>query len=237
MILFQSVSDFKITDEFHDKTGIKLNLLVSKANLPSGLSKMLTTHRDRFGLIALDSGAYSASTGKASISVYEYALFLKKYGDLFDLCFSLDDRFDDPEHNHENQRILEEALEDKSWKPVPVVHDPNDPYEEFKMYVELGHDYIALGSKGESNIPQSILGKIRKDFPDVKIHVFGTLKFEMLKKHRPESADSTTWAKQAGKDGSVFYWRPEENKSYSFNVGGRDSKVKEKNHIKKSPFY
>jgi hypothetical protein len=133
---------------------------------------------------------------------------------------------------------LEEALKDKTWKPIPVIHDFDDPYGEFEMYVDYGHTYVALGSMGaKKKIPLDILGKIRANYPDIKIHMFGTLNLEMLKTYRPYSADSAGWAHEAGSGGSISYWRVSENKEYTYNMGGVESAASKKKHIKKSLFY
>jgi hypothetical protein len=237
MTLYQVISDPEIVPEFFEKTGRKLNVMCSFAYQKGIFSSLAKKYRHMIRSLVLDSGAYSVFTGKCRISLNEYGLFLKRYGDLFDHCFSLDDRFDDPEHNFTNQMILETVLDGKGWRPIPVVHDL-DAFSEFENYVNLKHDYIALGSMGEKHrVPNDILGKIRTEYPDIKVHMFGTLNFEMLRKYRPASADASTWAQQAGKGGSIYYWRASENEGYDYNVGGKDSRISELKHIKKSPLY
>ena len=238
MKLFQAIAHVNVVPLFHEKVGRKLNVLVSYAYQEGNLSKLTKTYRWAIDDLYLDSGAYSVFTGKKKISYKEYILILRKYGDLFTERFSLDDRFDDSYHNLLNQLDLEEALKDKPWKPIPVVHDFDDPYGEFEMYVDYGHTYVALGSMGaRKKIPLEILGKIRKNYPNIKIHMFGTLNLEMLKKYRPYSADSAGWMHQAGTGGSISYWRASENEGYTYNMGGVESEASERNHIKISPFY
>ena len=237
MMLYQVVNQAKIVPMFFEKTGIKPNVMISYAYQEGNMSQLTKTYRDMIGSLVLDSGAFSVFTGKKNIRLSEYTLFLRKYGNLFNHVFSLDDKFDDAEHNYENQIILENALEDVGIRPIPVVHDFEDPYKEFEMYVQQGHDYIALGSMGSrEKISDEILGKIRTNYPEIMVHMFGTLKLSMLYKYRPESADSSGWAQQAGKGGSVYYWRSSENKKYVYNVGSVDSEASEKNHLMKSPF-
>ena len=235
--LYQVINNPDIIPVFFDKTGRKLNVMSSFAYRDGIFSTLTKKYRHLINLLVLDSGAYSVFTGKTKISVKEYGLFLKRYGDLCDHCFSLDDKFDDAAHNFENQMILENVLEGKDWRPIPVVHDW-DAFKEFEMYVNLRHNYIALGSMGEKQrISLDILGKIRTEYPDINVHMFGTLNFEMLRKYRPASADASTALKQAGQGGSIYYWRTSENVGYDFNVGGKDSKTCELKHIKKSPLY
>ncbi|HQP26018.1 MAG TPA: hypothetical protein PLP16_12675 [Smithellaceae bacterium] len=238
MKIFQVVAHANTVPLFYNKTGRILNVLISNAYQEGNLSKLTKAYRPMIGDLYLDSGAYSVFTGAKKISRHQYMLLLKKYGDLFTERFSLDDRFDDSYHNLLNQLDLEEKLKDKSWKTIPVIHDFADPYGEFEMYVNYGHTYVALGSMGaRKKIPLEILGKIRTNYPHIKIHMFGTLNFDMLKKYRPYSADSAGWAHEAGSGGSISYWRPSENKGYTYNMGGVESVVSENNHVKKSPFY
>jgi hypothetical protein len=238
MLIFHAIENPEIIPEFYEKTNIKLNILISYAFQKGNISKLVDTYRDKINLLYLDSGAYSVFTGKTKISLYEYTIFLKKYGKRFDECFTLDDKFDDADHNLLNQRELEEKLSGQGLKPVPVIHDFDDPHKEFGLYVELGHTFIALGSMGaRKKIPNITISKIIEDFPDIKIHLFGTLNFNKLKKFKPYSADSSQWIKQATKGGSINYWRSSENKFKNFSVGGVESETRKHKHIKKSEFY
>lgn len=237
MKIFNAIDDPNIVPMFFNRIGIKLNIMISYAYQKGSISKLTKKYRDMIHLLYLDSGAYSVYTGRKKISLFEYTIFLKKYGDFFNERFSLDDRFDDADHNLQNQLDLEEALKAKSWKPIPVLHDFKDPYKEFELYRNNDHSYIAIGSMGaDRKIPNEILDRIVANHPEVKLHFFGDLNVKRLIKYRPYSADSASWAHTAGAGDSINYWRSSENKSYTFKVGTRDSTVSHKNHIKKSPF-
>lgn len=237
MRIYQAITDAEIVPKFYNRTKRKLNIMISYAYRERNMSKLVKDYRSKIGSLALDSGAFSVFTGKRKISLKGYGLFLRKFGDPFDLRFTLDDKFDDAEHNYNNQVELEAMLDDKDWKPIPVVHDFDDPFREFVLYVKEGYEYIALGSMGErQKIGDEVLEKIKTEYPDIKVHMFGTLNLEMLHKYRPESADSSGWAQKAGM-GSIYYWRPSENKSYSYDVGTIDSNANKKNLVKDSPFY
>lgn len=236
MKIFHAIVSADTVNVFYDKTRVKLNILISYAYQDKNISLLTKKYRDKIGLLYLDSGAFSVITGKKRISIREYATFLSKYGDLFDACFNLDDRFDDIEHNLNNQYYLEEVLSHRSWKPVPVVHDAVNPMSEFRIYAENGYKSIALGSMGaEKKIPKKQIEEIVKTYPDIKVHLFGQTNIKLLEKIRPYSADSAGWAHQAGKGGSIYYWRPTENKRYTYSVGGIVGDNKK--HIKKSPFW
>lgn len=236
MLIFHAVENPGIIPIFYDKTGIKLNVLIAYNNIKGNSWKLTDLYRDRINLLYLDSGAYSVYTGKSNIDVHGYLDYLKLYGDKFDACFNLDDRFNDPGHNQQNQSYLESGLIGSATMPIPVVHDKNDPLGEFETYTGLGHDYIAIGSSGSKADKDQLLGQAKEKYPDVKIHLFGDLDGYLLTKHRPYSADSATWVHKAGKGGGIIYWRPSENKPYQYNVGSREV-FKGSPHIKLSPFW
>lgn len=234
--IFCAVGDAGMVPKFYDKTGILLNIMIAYNYIKGHSFKLTDTYRDRVNLLYLDSGAYSVSTGRSNIDVYGYFHYLNTYGHKFNVCFNLDDRFDDPDHNLVHQLYLENGLLNTTTVPVPVVHDDIDPFGEFEMYAGLGHSYIAIGSSGSAAVKDKLLTQAKEKYPEIKIHLFGDLDRKLLEKHRPYSADSASWAHQAGKGGGIYYWRPSENKGYQYNVGGRDS-VKGAPHIKSSPFW
>jgi hypothetical protein len=151
------------------------------------------------------------------------------FGHLFDAVFNLDDKFYDPDHNLQNQLYLEDGLKDKNVKPIPVVHDTNDPFGEFKMYADLGHNYIAIGST--ERLSEDVFNKIEKTYPNVKLHMFGTLERKMLFRHKPYSADSSVAAQDA-KVGNIMYWDPIDNQEYNIDLGARDKKKDNSVHLK-----
>jgi hypothetical protein len=215
---------------FYDKTKIKLNIMISYHYLGGQASRLTEKYRDRIGLLYLDSGAYSAAMGRSKITVHDYLGYLKSYGALFNQVFNFDDEFDNPEHNLENQTILEKGLAGTQIKVIPVVHDLQDPFEEFKMYADMGHDYIAIGSNRP--LTDAEHNKIKEAYPNVKIHMFGNFRRKMLFTHKPYSADSAAYADEAG-TGNILYWDPIDKKEYGIYVGERDRKGAGSIHFQK----
>ena len=220
MKLFAAIVDAEIVRMFYEKTGIKLNYLISYYYLKNNAYKLIHEYRDMMESLYLDSGAFSVASGRSEISVSEYLKYLKLYGSHFDEYFNLDDRFEDPEHNQWNQDYLEDNLPSTLKKPIPVVHD-YDSMSEFKLYVAMGHNFIAIGSSPTITVED--LGNIQSEFPDVRIHMFGNIEREMLIKCKPYSADSATWAHDA-KHGDIAFWDPDEEKGHKIFVGSRDKK-------------
>jgi hypothetical protein len=178
----------------------------------------------------LDSGAFSVAGGRSKITVTEYSKYLKRFGDRFDQYFNLDDQFDDTDHNQYNQQYLEEHLPGGAKKPIPVVHNTDDPFSEFKYYVDLGHDYIAIGST--INIPNETMVKIKGSYPSVKIHLFGKIALRQLERLYYYSADATTWA-DAAAVGDVLYWDPDEKTFHKIYMGATERKDTDSDHYKK----
>ena len=219
MKIFNAIETANIIPLLYEKTQVRANILMSYPLLKGNAYKLTKEYRDMIDSLYLDSGAFSASRGKFKLTVSEYRRYIKRYGHLFDAVFNLDDDFNNPDHNYNNQAYLEEALSEMTVRPIPVIHDKDDPFQEFEVYVKQGHDYIAVGSN--SKLPDDVYKKIKDNFPDVKIHMFGSLNRKMLMNHKPYSADATTWAIQAG-NGRIYYWDPLDQDDYLIYGGERE---------------
>ena len=230
MKVFAAINDAEVIKLFYEKTGIKLNYLISYFYLDGQAYRMTHEYRDMINELYLDSGAFSVAGGRSKITVTEYCKYLKLYGEQFTQYFNLDDRFDDPAHNQWNQEYLEKKLTGDVKKPIPVVHDTEDPFAEFRQYVDSGHDYIAIGST--IDVPDETMVRIRGTFPDVKIHLFGKIAVKKLEKLYYYSADATTWA-DAAAVGDVLYWDPDENSFHKIYMGSTERKDSDSDHYKK----
>ena len=217
MKIFAATSNVEIIRKFYEKTGIKLNYLISYFYLNGLAYKATVEYREMIDTLYLDSGAYSAATGRAKVSVSEYRSYLKLYGYLFDRYFNLDDDFDDPGHNRWNQEFIEDGLPKKVKKNlVPVVHDKDEPFGEFAEYAEMGYDFIALGSTNK--VGDDFYKMVKERYPKVRMHIFGRLNWKELTEHRPYSADAKTWL-DAAATGSILYWDPDTNERHAVNMG------------------
>jgi hypothetical protein len=217
MKLFMAIDFADIVPIYYDKTENKLNVLISYQYISGQAVKLTKLYRDKIDQLYLDSGAFSASTGKSIITISEYRRYLQRYGKYFDAVFNLDDDFTNPDHNYNNQVYLEKGLQGTGILPIPVVHDPEKPFEELKKYADQGHSYIAIGSS--EKLPDDTFMKIKDQYPDLKIHMFGNFNRRMLFTHKPYSADSAEYVHAAGY-GNILYWDPNENKEYKIWVGG-----------------
>jgi hypothetical protein len=87
--------------------------------------------------------------------------------------------------------------------------------DEIEYYIDKGYETIALGSKQNGN--RKVLAHAFEKFSkaNVKVHLFGNMKFESLIEFPVWSCDTTAWA-QRGKWGFLYYWNehnPGENKT------------------------
>jgi hypothetical protein len=221
-----AINDANIIPIFYDRTGRKLNVLTSYHYLRGQAVKLIKMYRSMFALFYLDSGAFSASTGKSTITIEEYAQYLNQYGVLFDETFNLDDKFHDPDHNWQNQVYLETHLSKRIKRPIPVLH-ADDAFKEFETYY-ADYPYIAVGSNQKAG--DAFFKKIKAKYPKLRVHMFGNLNRKMLLKHRPFSADSSSFAKEAG-FGLISYWRPTDKKEYRVRVGEREKGDKKIPHF------
>jgi len=219
MKIYNAVGSAEIVAEYHKKTKKKLNVLVAYPYLRGSAYKLTKEYRGMIESLYLDSGAFSVSKGKIKLSVSEYGRYIARYGKLFDEVFNLDDDFFDPMHNLTNQAYLEKLLPAGAKKPIPVIHDAEDPFEEFKGYVKQGHTYIAVGSS--KNISKETFKKITKKYPNIRIHMFGKLNRKMLTNYKPYSADASTWATAAGL-GRFYYWDPKDEKEYLIVLNSKE---------------
>ncbi|MCD4675210.1 MAG: hypothetical protein K8S18_04335 [Desulfobacula sp.] len=223
------VADTKIIPHYYNITGKKVRVLVSYFYGHSLIYKLVHEYREEMiEDLYLDSGAYSAWKGNITLSVSEYMKYLQMFGQYFDHTFNLDDDFTNPDHNFNNQVLLENGLPEGFRKPIPVIHDSEDPLGEIEIYVDQGHDYIAVGSN--KKLDDATWSEIKAKYPDLKLHMFGNLNRKMLFNHKPYSVDAATYALKAGL-GFIFYYDPIDEKEYSIYLGEMENTDDKKLHF------
>jgi len=153
----------------------------------------------------LDSGAYSAWTKGAQISIDEYIKFIKDNLFCITTYCNLDD-IQSPEKTWENQ----EKMENEGLSPLPVYHIGED-----KKYLDriLGYEYFALGGMALQSLPAriefydeifSLICSHKNGFlPTHKIHGFGLTSLQLMIRYPWYSVDSTSWV-LTGRFGSIF---------------------------------
>jgi hypothetical protein len=159
-----------------------------KADLPRVLRQDFAVKEVSF---FADSGAHSARTLGITLSVDDYAAWIKKWQGCFTIYANMDVIFG-PDATWANQRRLED---DHGLHPMPVFHT-GEPWQVLDRYLEAGYTYIALG-KLLGN-PWSRLGPwIAKAFriagDTAVFHGFGLTAWPAIREFPFYSVDSTSW--------------------------------------------
>lgn len=153
------------------------------------LEQRLTVHGARPDLFA-DSGAFSAWTQGAEITVDDYAEWLHKWHDHLTVYCNLD-VINDPIESERNQR----ALEADGLKPLPVWHVRSDreafaPMCEEYRYVALGG---MVGTQWKRLMPTLVWAMQTAERYGTVIHGLGLTSNEPLKQLPFYSVDSSSW--------------------------------------------
>lgn len=201
----------------------KLNILRS-FGLPSNENEaFMVTHRDKIGSLILDSGTWTLNNPRSVKSGFQvtftgYLNYAKQCAHHFDFIFNFDSDFSENGFvtNLENLKRLEDA----GLNPLPVIHDIYG--DEIDYYIDQDYPCLALGSFQITslNTLSWVVEKIHE--AGIKVHLFGTSRFEYISALPVFSCDSTTWA-QTGAYGSIFYWNPhnpEKNKTDKIYLEG-----------------
>lgn len=225
MKIYVAIGHASIVREFYEKTKMKSNVLISYPYLKGNAYRITKTYRKMLDSLFLDSGAYTLNKNgfKSSSSLSAYKKYITMFGHLFDHVVSLDSDFNNPDKNFNNQMFLEKDLPSNVPRPIPVVHDVENPFEEFESYADQGHNYIAIGSNKKKK--DDLLKRIKKKYPKVKVHVFGDLSLNLLRKHKPDSADSANWG-HAAAHGNILFWDEEKMEDITVYVGDREKESK-----------
>ena len=198
------------------------NILISFPFLRGSIHKLLNLKQQgKINRLFLDAGTftlnvYEKSTDPKMKSRFEeYAQFVKLYGNHFDLIASYDEDFNDPQLNQilleQMQIMMEWNIDVFKQKILPVVHEQNDKsIREFKDYVDMGYNYIAIGSKpglkkGKWEVIQQFIAAKASSGINVSTHIFGNMSYPKLVAMQPSSTDASSFAKAAAFN-IMYYW-------------------------------
>lgn len=164
-----------------------------------------------------DSGAYSAASLGVTISLNEYAAWLKDWAGHLTVRATLDVIGD----HHATMRNTHK-LEDMGFRVLPVFHVGTPWAELEKLCAE--YDYVALGGMvPHAKIPDAVLRwlvrcfQIARDHGTV-FHGFGQTKLDVLAKLPFYSVDSSAWS--AGmRFGQLYLWDDDNKKMITVSPG------------------
>ena len=206
MRIYQAALNLRLILAYHERfPDQKINVLRSFGRLKAEEKDICLTHRDKVGSVILDSGTYTLNFTKnpdLTISIDTYESYLRAFGGDYDFYFNFDSDFSPQGFpiNQAHQRRLERA----GLKPVPVIHDICG--DEVEYFIDRGYEIVAIGSQ-EKDLNALYLVTDRLFQAGVKVHLFGTTKYNYLVNLPLFSCDSTTGTK-TGAYGSILYWNP-----------------------------
>lgn len=198
-----------------------LNRLFSYANDRREIGKWVDNAIDKNwqGKLFIDSGAFSAKTRGVVINIDEYIEFVNNISDKI-YCFANLDVI----HSPGEKTVMDCCREgfknfmtimEKSKCPEKClgVFHRNEPMEVLYWYIDYYKQhpemkYFALGvGNGDAGIIFDHCAKccniLKKELPDVKIHLFAYTRMNKLKYINCDSADSATWI-MAGANGTIM---------------------------------
>jgi len=153
----------------------------------------------------LDSGAYSAWSKGAKISLQKYIDFIYEHKQYLEVYVNLDD-LNSPEKTWENQKEMER----QGLSPLPVYHFKED--EKYLRKV-LEYEYFGLGGAALVATPvrarfydyifSIICPESNSYLPTHKIHGFGLTSLKLMLRYPWYSVDSTSWV-MTSRTGSIY---------------------------------
>lgn len=179
--------------------------------------------------IFLDSGAFSAYTLGATLSVEEYCDYIKRNMDIIrvedgSVMASVLDGIGDPLQTYRNQ--LE--MEARGVRPLPCFHAGED--ERYLEYYIQNYEYITLGGMVGSSTKQLMVwldrmwdryltdgsGRAR-----VKVHGFGITAVPIMEEYPWYSCDSSSWIQSAAFGGIILPGYSQNNLAMPINVSDK----------------
>lgn len=140
-----------------------------------------------------DSGAFSAKSVGADVTLDDYCDWLKKWRGLFTTYVTLD-KIGQGEVSAEGTWRNHVEMEARGLRPTPVFHG-GEPFEYLERYIERGHGYIALG--GMVGAPAVVKKWIIKCFKLAEgravFHGFGRTNLADIADFPWYSVDSSSW--------------------------------------------
>jgi len=124
---------------YNQITGEKIRVLISYVYIEGQAYNLVYNYRDMIYELYLDCGAFTADRGNILLTESEHRRYIHMYGQLFNHTFSMDNNFNNPEHNFNNVVFLENGLPEEVKKPIPTIHCEKNPFGEIQIYADQGY--------------------------------------------------------------------------------------------------
>ena len=218
-------------DEVLERTpGIKLNVLLTIADMPSDLEEYFARYHSIINQVALDCGMFTKNNSNMDITTQQlfnkHAIHLKYNRERYRLAFSFDESF--KPNGFEINQIHLAKLESLGIENVtPVVHNLKN--FEVNAFIRKGYTSVAIGKQEGKTNPKLLFPKVFQFIAyGVTVHLFGITDFSLLVGCPATSCDSKSWLDDA-KTGVVRFWnpaKPEENKTDVLYFPDKQGKTK-----------
>lgn len=206
----KGMTNYVKMDEFEQSIMDKLEYILESYHYvkdPRYVSLMQADNAKVF----VDSGAFTAATLGAHLTVEEYCDYLKQNRNMIKVdegieLFSVLDAIGDAKKTFANQKLMEKL----GCKPLPCFHAGED--SRFLDYYIQNYEYITLGGMVGTSVKQLDIWLERiwsnhlldeAGQPKIKVHGFGITSNYIMNKYPWFSCDSSSWL-QAAAYGSIF---------------------------------
>lgn len=177
-----------------------------------GRPQYVEAMRSNGAKVFLDSGAFSAHTLGAHLSLPDYCTYIQENADIIrvedgDLMASVLDGIGDPLQTYRNQ--LE--MEARGVRPLPCFHFGED--ERYLEYYIANYDYITIGGMVGKTVSQLMtwLDRVWNKHmvngagrPRAKVHAFGITSIPVMEAYPWHSCDSSSWVQSANFGGVIL---------------------------------
>ena len=193
----------KLTD--HEKALVQQVPYVLESWHYVGKQRYVDDMRRDGAQVFLDSGAFSAFTIGAELSVAEYCAYIARNRDIIriedgSVMASVLDGIGDPLQTWRNQI----EMEARGVKPLPCFHAGED--ERYLKWYVANYEYITLGGMVGSSTQQLCIWLDRiwdryltdgSGNPRIKVHGFGITAVPIMERYPWYSCDSSSWIQSA----------------------------------------
>jgi len=166
-----------------------VNLLFSFAHLKASVLACFDDAIRRGHTVLLDSGAFTMHNSGSSISIDDYAAFLREYGARVWRYINFD-KIGDGKQTEDNLRWLQ----GQGLNPVPVLQ-PTVRLDEIERF-QREHPFYCLGgvAKHSPDSCRKYLDYISQVVDYRRVHILGKTLPELIMRYLPYSCDSSTWS-------------------------------------------
>ena len=229
-VYLSSPAEDALDEVLHRCPGIKMNILLTIARMPSDFEAYMTRYGGIINKMALDCGMFSEHNSDLDITTRQlfsqHSTHAKYNRSLYEIVFSFDESFE-PDGFEENQVHLAKLEELGIEDVTPVIHNLRS--FEVNTFIRKGYGSVAIGKQKRKTDPKLLFPKVfQLNHYGVNVHLFGITDFNLIAGCPAKSCDSKSWLDDA-KTGVVRFWniaKPGENKTDVLYIPNEQGKMK-----------